>query len=161
MGVLAHLRRLFTHAALADADVERALAAAGHPADAWREYAHLLGAGETWLSRLEGRAGLLPVWPTLDAGEAGAHRERIAAGYATLLAARGTDAALDRAVAYTNSAGQSFTTPEVDILLHVALHAQYHRGKVNALLRAAGHAPAPADYITWVRGVPAAITPPR
>jgi uncharacterized damage-inducible protein DinB len=64
--------------------------------------------------------------------------------------------ALAREVTYTNTAGETFTTPLVDILLHVALHGQYHRGKVNASLRAAGEAPAPSDYIFWVRGVPAA-----
>ena len=38
----------------------------------------------------------------------------------------------------------------------MALHGQYHRGKVNLLLRQGGHAPAPVDYVAFVRGVPAA-----
>ncbi|MFQ5740386.1 MAG: DinB family protein [Acidobacteriota bacterium] len=33
---------------------------------------------------------------------------------------------------------------------------QYHRGKVNLLLRQAGHAPAATDFIAFVRGAPAA-----
>ena len=41
-------------------------------------------------------------------------------------------------------------------LLHVPLHGQYHRGKINLLLRQAGRQPAPTDYITFVRGVSAA-----
>jgi uncharacterized damage-inducible protein DinB len=38
------------------------------------------------------------------------------------------------------------------------LHGQYHRGKINLLLRQAGLAPAPVDFISFVRGVPAATT---
>ena len=73
-----------------------------------------------------------------------------------------TPVALDTRVAYTNSAGQAFETPVGEILVHVALHGQYHRGKVNLLLRSAGFDPAPTDYIAWVRGAPAATrTRPR
>lgn len=36
------------------------------------------------------------------------------------------------------------------------MHGQYHRGKVNLLLRQADRTPAPTDYIAFVRGVPAA-----
>ncbi|MBI3792015.1 MAG: hypothetical protein HY275_14215 [Gemmatimonadetes bacterium] len=159
MRVIEHLRRLFEAGEIADADIERALFAAGAPADAWGEYLHILGADEVWLARLEGRTALLGVFPTLDASHAAQHRERIHAAFRALLAAR-DDGALERRVHYTNSAGQSFDTAEEDILLHVAMHAQYHRGKVNALLRAAGHKAAPVDYIGFVRGVAAAVTPP-
>jgi hypothetical protein len=43
----------------------------------------------------------------------------------------------------------------------VVLHGQYHRGKVNLLLRQEGEQPAPTDYIAFVRGVPAAVTVPE
>ena len=158
MHVIQHLQRLFAHAVQADLAIERALLSAGLPTDAWREYLHIIGAGEIWLARLDSRPALLEVWPELTAEQAPRERERIATGFAVLLAAR-TDANLERLVGYTNSAGQSFSTAEEDILLHVAMHAQYHRGKVNALLRANGHEPAPVDFITYVRGAPAAITP--
>ena len=68
--------------------------------------------------------------------------------------------ALERVVAYTNTAGLSFENSIQDILLHVALHGQYHRGKVNLILRQAGHSPAPTDYIAYVRGTAAARTEP-
>lgn len=53
-------------------------------------------------------------------------------------------------VSYRNVAGEPFATPLGDILLHVMLHAQYHRGKANAALRVAGRAAA-VDYILWHR----------
>jgi uncharacterized damage-inducible protein DinB len=80
------------------------------------------------------------------------------AGYKRILDAA-TESSLDEPVDYTNSAGQRFNTPLVDILLQVALHGQYHRGKVNLLLRQAGSEPAPTDFISFARGVPAAVTP--
>jgi uncharacterized damage-inducible protein DinB len=57
-----------------------------------------------------------------------------------------------------NSAGQSFETPVSDMLLQVALHGQYHRGKINLMLRQAHLPPTPTDYIAFARGVPAATT---
>ena len=158
MKVLEHFRRLFEHAAIADADIERALFTAGAPADAWREYTHILGADETWLARIENRSASLAVFPTLDASHSARERERIHLGFRAALAPR-ADADLERLVHYANSKGQTFDTALEDILLHVVMHAQYHRGKVNALLRVAGHEPAPADYIGYVRGVPATTTP--
>ena len=69
------------------------------------------------------------------------------------------DGALERTVHYRNSAGAEFDSKISDILLHVALHGSYHRGKIAAALRGAGADPAPTDYIGFVRGVPAARTP--
>ena len=63
-----------------------------------------------------------------------------------------------RLVRYQNSAGISFETTARDILSHVFMHAQYHRGKVNLLLRQAGLTPAPVDFIGYVRQFPTAVT---
>ena len=152
MKVIEHLRRLYDHAAIADADIERALFAAGAPADAWKEYTHILGAYEIWLARLENnRAPTLGVWPVLDANHAAHERERLAAAFRGRLGGH-TDATLEQNVHYANTKGHQFDTSVEDILMHVALHGQYHRGKVNALLRQGGHEPAPTDYITYLRG---------
>ena len=125
-----------------------------------KEFAHVLGCDETWLARVEGREPLLAIWPDLTASQLGETtrmvHEKYEAYFATL-----SDAALDAPIAYRNSQGQPFTSKLSDILLHAALHAQYHRGKINLLLRQTGAAPAPVDYISFVRGVPSATTPRR
>jgi uncharacterized damage-inducible protein DinB len=161
---LEQIRRLWAHSVWADAAVFGALRGAPgdapNAAQAWREYAHVLGAEEVWLSRLERRASKTPVWPTLTVADSESLRAALAAGYDAYLA-RLTPESLGERVPYTNSAGQHFETPVVDILLHVALHGQYHRGKVNLLLRQEGAAPAPTDFIAFARGVPAATTPVR
>ena len=152
------LRRLFDHAIWADAELRRALEAAGTPpTDALREYAHVLGADEVWLARLEGRAPELRVWPEIALAEYAAWGARLAAGYRAYLA-RIDERDLTRVVAYTTSSGMALETAVGDILAHVALHAQYHRGKINLLLRQSGGEPAPTDFIAFARGVPAART---
>jgi uncharacterized damage-inducible protein DinB len=155
---LEQLRRLWNHAEWADAALLGALQRqGGGPVEALREYAHVLGAEEVWLSRLEGRPPRAAVWPEPVLAELPGLARSIRAGFAAYLATL-TEGDLGRGIAYVNSAGLAFTTPVEDILLQVALHGQYHRGKVNLLLRQAGLEPVPADFIGFVRGVPAATT---
>ncbi len=156
--MLTELRRLFEHAEWADGLVLGALRAPGAPTEAWREFAHVLGTGETWLSRLEHRASRTPVWPELPPAEVEAWARTVHGGFASYLAALAEGRLADRC-RYTNTAGRTFNDPVGEILLHVAMHGQYHRGKVNQLLRQAGVEPAPCDYIAFVRGAPSATTP--
>jgi uncharacterized damage-inducible protein DinB len=159
MDSLAMLQRMWAHLTWADEQLWPALAIERPgDADAWRDYSHIIGAEETWLSRLEGRPSRLPVWPQVSRDELRAARELVVAGYARYLDALTTES-LDAELHYTNTAGRAFTTKRVDILLHVALHGQYHRGKINLLLRQVGAEPVPTDYIAFVRGAPAATTP--
>jgi uncharacterized damage-inducible protein DinB len=157
--MLAELRRLFEHARWADGVLLGALKGqAGAPAAAWSEFGHILGAGETWLSRLERRASRAPVWPDVSHAELEALAGQMHGGYAAYLSAL-TETGLAGTCSYTNTAGRTFENPVGEILLHVAMHGQYHRGKVNLLLRQAGLNPAPTDYIAFVRGAAAAVTP--
>lgn len=152
------LHRLWAHSTWADAGLFEALNVAPTQDGAWREYAHVLGAEAVWLARLEGRPAPVAVWPTLSPEEAGSLRAQVATGYDTYLGGS-TEASLARVVRYSNSTGQVFSTLIADVLLHVALHGQYHRGKINLLLREGGAEPVPVDYIGFVRGVPGAVSP--
>jgi uncharacterized damage-inducible protein DinB len=58
---------------------------------------------------------------------------------------------LDKFISYSNSKGQEFKNSVRDILTHVALHGQYHRGQINSRLRADGFEPVNLDFITFVR----------
>ncbi len=151
-----YLTRLFRHMAWADEHALAALRKAGGASTlAHQELAHVLGAEHVWLSRLEGRSQTVAVWPELSIDECEALARETAAGFQAYVE-RTSDTALERMVHYRNSAGAEFDTKASDILLHVALHGPYHRGKVAAALRAAGAEPAVTDYIGFVRGVPAA-----
>jgi uncharacterized damage-inducible protein DinB len=150
------LNRLWRHAVWADAKLLESLRGSHDvPDEAVREYAHLLGAYEVWLSRLSSRPARTAVWPEASLDELAALLEETSRGYETYLASL-DPSKLGETIAYVNSAGRSFETPVGDVLLHVFLHAQYHRGKINLLLRSAGASPAPADYIAFARGGAAA-----
>lgn len=154
------LPALFEHLRWADARTLGALRASnGQPTQARQLYAHVLGAEETWLARVEGRVPGLAVWPDLDLEQcatwAGRNHRALEALVAGLDATR-----LASEVAYVNSEGKAFRSGLRDILLHVALHGQYHRGQVALLLRASGFEPVATDFIAWARGAPAAVRQP-
>ena len=157
--MLPTIRKLWAHLEWADEILLEVLHAGAHPEGAVREYAHILGAEEIWLARLEQRSSRTPVWPALPLGQLGSLARMLHRNYRSYLD-RLDEAALARVVAYTNTAGKPFETSVEDILLHVALHGQYHRGKVNLILRQEGYTPAPTDYVAFVRGVEAARTDP-
>jgi uncharacterized damage-inducible protein DinB len=158
MDVLRMTRLLFEHVAWADRLLLDALLAVDPPpAEAWREYAHILGAESVWIDRLVGRPQRIAIWPELTTTEVRSLADSLRDEYARYLEALDVGA-LDARVPYVNSAGRAFDGPVADILLQVALHGQYHRGKINLLLRQGGHEPAPTDYISFARGVPAATT---
>ncbi len=156
METLDLIRRMLAHNAWAD-DLLLTALRSSDDATAWREYAHILGAESVWLARLEARTSPVVVWPILSRPEVESLRVELASGYA-LYCSQLHSTSLARMLDYTTSAGQSFASRIDDILLHVALHGQYHRGKINVLLRRADLAPAPVDYISFARGAPAAVT---
>ncbi len=156
--MLCELRRMRDHLAWADDALLDAIGEAlEFPADAAREFAHILGADDTWLARIEGRRASTGIWPALDLNGLRQLALDVQVGYARHLDTL-IEGDLHRMVSYQNSAGILFETPVRDILYHVFLHAHYHRGKVNLLLRQAGLGPAPVDYIGFIRGFPAAVT---
>lgn len=159
MDAIALLRRVWGHLSWADGLLWNALSTPRDgDAAVWREYSHIIGAEEVWLARLEARSATLPVWPEVPREELAARRAESVAGYSRYLDAL-TAATMDVPVRYRNTAGKEFTNSVADILTHVALHGQYHRGKINAMLRESEIDPVPVDYIAWARGAPAAVTP--
>ena len=57
-------------------------------------------------------------------------------------------------------AGRRFATRAIDMFTQLVMHGSYHRGQIALLLRQSGAEPAATDYITFVRGVPAATRQP-
>ena len=156
--MLTEFRRMRDHLAWADdALLDTITDARPCPDAAACEFAHILGADETWLARLEGRRPNAAVWPSANLHALRQLALDVQVGYARHLDTL-IETDLLRIVTYQNSARISFETPVRDILFHVFLHAQYHRGKVNLLLRQAGLTPAPVDYIGFIRGFPSAVT---
>lgn len=147
------LLNLVDHVAWADAQVLAAIASieAARPerAQVTRLYAHVAGAEHIWLSRLEGRRPVHPVWPELSLDAAAALAKENLAGLRAV--ADAPPEALERVVEYQTTTGQLFRHTAADILSHVALHGSYHRGQIALLTRQGGGAPVATDYIVYAR----------
>jgi uncharacterized damage-inducible protein DinB len=147
---MTELERLLAYDAWANREALASLRAAGHPPPkALKLLAHLVGAGRLWLGRLEGSREKPPaVWPELSLEQTAAGVEELAARWRGFLERRPQ---LERAVSYTNSKGEAWTSSAGEILMHVVIHGGYHRGQIASELRAAGFTPAYTDYIEAVR----------
>ena len=119
--------------------------------NARRLFSHILCAEQVWLSRIQGRdSSQYPIWAEFEIEECERLVNRNEKGFSELLSSlKNSD--LDHSIIYKNSKEQEFQTPLIDILTHVALHGQHHRGQINLQLRADGFEPAAIDFITFVR----------
>ncbi|MFD0678346.1 MULTISPECIES: DinB family protein [unclassified Paenibacillus] len=148
------IRSLFVHMDWANRRLLEALQAL--PADeagkATTLFQHVLQAERIWLTRLRGESseGLVLWADDADPTKCAALIEDNESGFREWLDALPEDR-LDNPIAYRSQAGAPFETSARDILMHVALHVQYHRGQINAALRAGGFEPAVIDYILYAR----------
>ena len=153
-GGLARLRRLFEHDAWANREALASLAGSeggiAPPAQAVKVLAHVLGAERLWLERLLGAKPTVAAWPDTTVSRLRADVDDLARRWEDYL----DDLApsdLDREIEYVNSKGEPWKSTVGDVLLHVVLHASYHRGQIASHLRAAGREPAYTDFIHAAR----------
>lgn len=119
--------------------------------DVFRLFSHILFAEKVWIARLQGLdSSQLPIWSDVDkevCAELVKQNEESLTTFLTKL----TDTDLEKLISYTNSKGKEFKNSVRDVLTHVALHGQYHRGQINSRLRTEGIEPVNIDFITFVR----------
>ncbi len=140
-------RRMFQYDSWANQQVLSALeAVAEPPAQSIRLFAHVLGAGTTWLSRLTAENSPLAIWPELTLVECSPLTHELSEKWQKYLENL-TPEGLGESVSYTNSKGEGFSTLVVDVLLQVLMHSTYHRGQIATDMRANGHQPALTDFI--------------
>ncbi|MGG3452300.1 DinB family protein [Domibacillus aminovorans] len=123
----------------------------GETQEVSRLFSHILFAERVWITRLQGLdSSRLPIWSETDievCAELVIQNEESLTTLLTNLS--NTD--LDKLISYTNSKGKEFKNSVRDILTHVALHGQYHRGQINSRFRADGIEPVNIDFITFMR----------
>ena len=116
-----------------------------------RLFSHILFGERIWITRLQGLdSSQLLVWSDVDieiCAELVMLNEVSFKEYLTDL----VEPDMDKLIFYTNSKGTEFKHSARDILTHVALHGQYHRGQINSRLRADGFEPVNIDFITFAR----------
>ncbi|MEH7307839.1 DinB family protein [Neobacillus drentensis] len=114
-------------------------------------FSHILFAEQVWFTRLKGSdTSELPIWAEVSletcvalANQNNQHFKEFLSGL--------TNHALEQIVSYRNSKGIEFNNSVRDILTHVTIHGQYHRGQINLLLRANETEPVNVDFITFRR----------
>jgi len=142
--------RLFAYDTWANAESLKAVRDAGAPAAAVRLMAHIAAAEQLWKGRLHADPAPVVVWPESSVDEIAAQLDGLGRVWPTFVAGLAV-VDLVRSVPYVNSKGEAWTTSVEDILLHVVLHASYHRGQVAYVLRAGGSAPPYTDYVHCIR----------
>lgn len=114
-------------------------------------FSHILFAEKVWFTRLQGLdSSNIPIWTEVDlkvCSELVEQNKELSTKFLSQLS--NTD--LDKLVFYRNSKGTEFKNTIREILTHIALHGQHHRGQINLKLRADGIEPANIDFITFVR----------
>lgn len=111
---------------------------------------HILGAKRIWLARVTGGEMPFGVNPDFAVAELPAQFELAHVGWKDFLDTQQDDD-VNRAIHYTNLKGEPFESRLGDILTHLPIHGQHHRGQINADLRAAGIAPPAIDFIVAAR----------
>ncbi|MFD4932687.1 DinB family protein [Peribacillus butanolivorans] len=116
-----------------------------------RLFSHILLAEKVWITRLRGLdSSRLAIWSEVDIEVCAELVMQNKVSLTTFLTnLSNTD--LDKLISYTNSKGKEFKNSVRDILTHVALHGQYHRGQINSRLRADGFESVNINFITFVR----------
>jgi uncharacterized damage-inducible protein DinB len=144
-------RRLLAYDSWANREVLMVLSQANSSLPrALRLMAHILGAEETWYSRIRGQKPAMPVWPELDIQSSQREEARLSASWSAYLDEL-TIGRLSSPLHYKNSKGEAWTSKIEDILMHVVMHSAYHRGQIALEMRGNGHAPAYTDFIHGVR----------
>lgn len=114
-------------------------------------FSHILLAERVWITRLrEMSSSHLPVWSdlSLEGCKELLHENHME--YRSYIT-RFTEQEMGKMVIYKNSRGEEYQNSIKDILVHVALHGQYHRGQINLLLRNNDEEPIAMDYIIFKR----------
>jgi uncharacterized damage-inducible protein DinB len=114
-------------------------------------FSHILHAETIWFTRITGiDRSPLPIWEEVSLDKCVEMVKQNNHNFTGLLSNLSTDE-LEQQVFYKNSKGIEFHNTIREILTHVALHGQYHRGQINQLLRITDLEPINVDYITFKR----------
>jgi uncharacterized damage-inducible protein DinB len=109
--------------------------------------AHTQWAHLTWNNRMLSVDGVAVIWKEAEIRELPEMNKN---NNSTSIGIIG-NVGLDDRFTYRNSKGTAFENTFKDVLFHVINHGTYHRGQINAGLRAAGVEPVPVDYILFKR----------
>lgn len=121
------------------------------PEEAVRLFGHICAADLTWQARIAGgKAPRNLFGAEMTLLEVREHLDRLQETWPALLEAT-SEEGLERGVRYANTKGVRYTTPLIDILMHVFNHGTYHRAQIARIVRQAGGEPVNTDFIGFAR----------
>lgn len=145
------IKSMFTHIHWANQRILETLQNDEENKQAANLFSHILHAEKVWYTRLKGAdSSHLPIWGVVSLETCVEMVNQNHHNYGEFLLTL-SNIDLDKLVSYKNSKGTEFHNTIREILTHVALHGQYHRGQINQLLRAADLEPINVDFITFKR----------
>jgi uncharacterized damage-inducible protein DinB len=149
--MLDHIQRLFRYDDWANREIVNALEGLPTPPPrSLKILSHILSAERLWLERLRSEKQTYPVWPDFTIEQCRRQVEQLQQLWTAHLSSF-PEKDLNRPVSYRNTKGETFTSQNLDILMHVVLHSAYHRGQIATDMRSAGFSPAYTDFIHAVR----------
>jgi uncharacterized damage-inducible protein DinB len=146
------LVRLFDHAHWANGVVLGSLQSAPDPPQrAIQLHVHILTTEQIYFERATGKDPFpQDFWPDLPLSDCSSLNDANHSNYQQLLSTTNSSR-LQHKIRYRNSKGSYFETPLAEMLHHVTLHGEHHRGQLALLLREIGVEPAVTDLITFTR----------
>jgi uncharacterized damage-inducible protein DinB len=139
---------LIDHQAWADRRVADAIAVLPQMHDKSKKlFDHILAAQHTWISRILNVPSEISVWPLLSNSQWPILIEK---HHQQLLDLVNTNR-LQNELIYKNSTGQEFSNTVAEVLLHLTLHSQYHRGQVISYSLEYFEKPPVIDMIAYLR----------
>lgn len=122
------------------------------PEDFGKLISHVLNAQAVWLDRMNAREPEKKVWEERGRSNWLRDAEYLFDQVLSFLEHH-SDEGLDWKVVYVNSKGDHFDNTKNDILLHLILHGQYHRGQLVRMLKGIIDPLPVTDFIHYKRSV--------
>ena len=142
--------KLFAYDRWANSEVVRALSALSDPPERTvKLIAHIVGTQYVWWSRMTGEVSAVPVWPDWNVRQTQEAASEIGEKWREI-ALRGDEFQAGE-FTYANTRGETWTSRNDDVMMHVVMHGAYHRGQIAAQIRACGHQPPYTDYVQATR----------
>jgi uncharacterized damage-inducible protein DinB len=111
-------------------------------------FAHVANGLKVWYQRVSGDEVTAAPWDDLTMEQCEVELQHQQELWSALLR---DEKDLGRMIRYRTMDGVPYETPLHDILQHLSFHSHYHRGQVNAAIRAAGGTPVNVDFILFQR----------
>ena len=145
------LRFLYGYEFWANRRILESLAKAKNRGEGVKLFGHILAAQKVWLARLRGEdSSTMQIWPHITIEECAAELERLAADFDRLWDSVDEEW-VGRELLYQTQDGTEYRHKPGDLLTHVNLHGQHHRGQITWELRRYGQDAVSTDLIFYLR----------